>query len=719
MKPLVILLLAFLASLYSNAQDEWQAVGPDESHQLDYDRAVWADFHFSPLNQPYVVLRTDDNRPTIVKKYDGNSWTKVGNGISVDIANSGPYSNILFPVIAVDSANHIFVAQTEADTIFQQNVYSFNGANWINLQAPALQNVGVYSSIVAGGSDKLYVANFTKFLATPSKIHVLKYNGSSWVNISDSSFKIKSITEIKLTLDESGMLFLSCQSDSNSILLKYDQSKWDTICQFPRSVLLHPYNDTVYAAYPSFYPRIWKLHGNTWTLTDTSLFNDDYESPTSLQLVSNSKGELFFGCIAYSKKSMFRHQVKLARFKNGKWDSYDDVGCKFRNPSLTRLDVIKMRTNHNGIPHVLCPPGNYPVKEHVLKKYTFPGWEYVGKVGIYQDTLLLDEVSEHELYLDSNNIPYIPTYVSEPYLIDSRVPSSTMCLAFKNGSWTTQNDSTIAQLFSLDTIKYQDVKGNLYSFGLNQDAMLSLMIKDKSGNSIESIFPDSGLYMRTFTKRMFALDQENGIAYIFVSPFVFKYENKRWTKLGMIADTTKEIYYPDIDDFTTLAFKHGSLYAAYQSLRPNKGYLDKNLVVKKRLGEDWVQIGGDISPGSIDSHPDIAFTQEGTIYVFYRNTWGFVKKFKEELPTDLGDMVSSGATNPEWSIYPNPNKSGTLYIKGIGNGIYYQIIDLLGKVCKEGEMSSNQIDVSFLAQGIYTFRLVNEAGSSQKMLLNE
>lgn len=82
------------------------------------------------------------------------------------------------------------------------------------------------------------------------------------------------------------------------------------------------------------------------------------------------------------------------------------------------------------------------------------------------------------------------------------------------------------------------------------------------------------------------------------------------------------------------------------------------------------------------------------------------------IPINSVDVLSAGI-----HIYPNP-VSDRLYIVGQSN-ISYEIISLIGKTVKRGNIQTNSIDVSILEPGIYLLRINWENGPTVQRFVKQ
>ncbi len=67
-------------------------------------------------------------------------------------------------------------------------------------------------------------------------------------------------------------------------------------------------------------------------------------------------------------------------------------------------------------------------------------------------------------------------------------------------------------------------------------------------------------------------------------------------------------------------------------------------------------------------------------------------------------------------VYPNPVKTGTLYISGVSSGDLIQVRNIAGQIVWEGNIHEGAIDVSHLIKGFY-FILSHEMNKIEKILI--
>ena len=113
-------------------------------------------------------------------------------------------------------------------------------------------------------------------------------------------------------------------------------------------------------------------------------------------------------------------------------------------------------------------------------------------------------------------------------------------------------------------------------------------------------------------------------------------------------------------------------------------------------------------------------TYQGSLYERTSTAW-----------VNLGPCGSSGVVNSlvgnevttlgttEVSIYPNPVKGQTLFVKSTNEAMAYHIVNMLGQQVAKGMTSNNRLDVSNLEAGVYLIQLSTVSGIVTKKFLKE
>ncbi len=178
---------------------------------------------------PYVVY--SDNATSVpgmatVMKYNGSSWVNVGSaGFSAGTVGGSTYGA---PTIAIDGAGTPYVAYNDGSLGNKATVMKYNGTSWVNVgSAGFTPDIAYSTSIAIDGSGTPYLA-FEDY-ATGGKATVMKYDGSAWVTVGSPGFSTGVALFLSLALDGSGTPYLAYQDNPDSektTVMKYNGTSW-------------------------------------------------------------------------------------------------------------------------------------------------------------------------------------------------------------------------------------------------------------------------------------------------------------------------------------------------------------------------------------------------------------------------------------------------------------------------------------------------------------
>jgi hypothetical protein len=189
-------------------------------------------------NAVVVWEETDPNtanaKNIYAKKWNGSSWTLLGNALDTNIAD-----DVYQPVVAIDPTdNNPVVAWQEQDGVRKVYVKKWNGSAWIALGSALNNNTAknAYSktSMAISTTGKIYVAweeDTYAGLTNLSDVFVKSWNGSAWVQLGNAFNANDTDTDPALAIDPSnGNLVLAWSQGiwvAGYYFGKIDAEKWD------------------------------------------------------------------------------------------------------------------------------------------------------------------------------------------------------------------------------------------------------------------------------------------------------------------------------------------------------------------------------------------------------------------------------------------------------------------------------------------------------------
>jgi hypothetical protein len=257
MRATLILIITTLAiSLGVNAQ-QWEDVGSSFSNGQGFSPSIL--FYNST---PYVAYSeqntTGSSFKASVKKYNGTGWEYVGTpGFSAWRANDVSMD------INLTTGEPYVAYQDMASGAEKTTVMKFNGTSWVNVGAPTFSGgtIAREQCIKIDGLNGMpYVAMRYKGTGSsaPYEIKVMKFDGTNWVNVGSGIIAgVTGATGISMAIDN-GTPYVTClnasQSDATSVF-KFNGTAWVSVGSLTVSAgaadhqSIAVYNGTPYVAY--------------------------------------------------------------------------------------------------------------------------------------------------------------------------------------------------------------------------------------------------------------------------------------------------------------------------------------------------------------------------------------------------------------------------------------------------------------------------------------
>lgn len=207
---------------YDSVHNKWMTVGPPASDE----KCSYTNIAFGNSNIPFIAY-IDSNKNISVKKFNGSTWSFVGNPAFAS-SNLGFSHNKV--ALAVDGLNKPYVI------INNLEVMKFNGTFWVPLGSTGLGALGGYGD--AGlAVDKKTNTPYIVSDAGPSsgfQAIVKKYNGLSWVTVGTVGFTTgkNGIFFPDIVVDSSGTPLVSFQEDNGreqTSVYKFNGFDWQLV----------------------------------------------------------------------------------------------------------------------------------------------------------------------------------------------------------------------------------------------------------------------------------------------------------------------------------------------------------------------------------------------------------------------------------------------------------------------------------------------------------
>ena len=157
-------------------------------------------------NVPYVAFQdygVGGDKLCTVMKYSGGSWSVVGASKFF----GGTYTDIS---IAFDSTNNPYVGFLDGAHSNKASVMKYNGSSWVNIGSAGFSGgtAVVSTNGLAFNSSNVPYLTYED-AAQSNKITVMKYNGSSWVNVGNAGFSASTAVYPAIALDSNNIPYVA------------------------------------------------------------------------------------------------------------------------------------------------------------------------------------------------------------------------------------------------------------------------------------------------------------------------------------------------------------------------------------------------------------------------------------------------------------------------------------------------------------------------------
>ncbi len=281
--------------------------------------------------------------------------------LSTDVSVAQPWVPVGFAGFSAGSVGNTSLVLDGNDTPYVAfedytsgtTVMKFNGSSWVNV---GVTGFGGRSSLAIDGSDKPYVV-FTD--ATHSnKATVMKYNGSSWVTVGSAGFSAAEAggtipRSMSIAIDGSGTPYVA-------------------------------YEDAAY----SHKVTVMKFDGSSWITVGSAGLSVGWASWISLAIDGGGTPYVVFDDDGIGGKA------SVLKYNGSSWVTVGGAGC-----SAGSVDYTSIAIDGSGNPYIAYM--DYFYNKSTVMKYNGSSWVNVGS------TCGLDSAAINSIAIDNSGVPYV------------------------------------------------------------------------------------------------------------------------------------------------------------------------------------------------------------------------------------------------------------------------------------------------------------------------
>ncbi|MCA6423804.1 MAG: T9SS type A sorting domain-containing protein [Flavobacterium sp.] len=763
----LLLLVTLLVVNFSNSQETWFPLGPDDFNQPSFGKVNYSKITHDNNNVPYIAFSDVFNNDKIsVRKFINNKWITVGSlGFSDGITT--------FISIDFDSNNIPYVAYKDTDI----KIKKFDGTSWISVGNTSA-NTNFDFSFKIANNNVLYIAYQNSL--NSNKACVKKFNGVNWELVGIDGISANQSNYISLDINNQNIPYI-VYSDAAIVnkasVQKFNGSSWEyvgnqafTLGESTYTSIRFDNNDIPFILYrdgaTSGKATLQKFINNSWSVVGNSGFTTANALDLSFTFDTNNNP-----FVIYKTDNGFKY-VSVYRFNNSNWTNVGNQYISDRQGDYSTISIDN--TNNVFIAYKDVENGNVGV----VKKFINNAWTIIG------DEPFTKETSSIHTVTDSNNIIYV--------LHEEFFENTLTVKKYQQGQWSQVGNSLGGVYYSacdiaidnndnLYVVHYNTGVGNglkvkkfdivtnswvnLLSTGLpaanvsvfyatidiNSDNEPIIVWKENTSSIIMKKFNGTNwvtMNSSTITGNIFypvlKIDKNIVPNIIYLGyrnsnnrAVISRYNNSAWSSVGGSSISTGVANDISIDVFNNI------LYASFIDANDNF-----KISVKKFNGTSWENMGNlDFTASSDNPYLKIknnkpyiiyqsGFENKVSLIEFNGTNWNYIGnqnfssgkgnypslEFINNVPIAIysGDKGSfakyygtenvlslpyfSETSNFDTFIYPNPVLD-KFKIKTDNNIINVKLYDILGKEINNINLSDNEINISFLNKGIYFLKI--------------
>lgn len=525
----------------------WQPLGADNKYDVNY-----GGYDFGPIQGVYgfgdslflAMQRTESNtKEVIIKRFNGSGWDTLGAPFSVSSYTGMPPEEC-FITMDSNKTPYVFYSHDITSSVQKGSVKKYVAGSWVNVGSPDFTGAAKNLYITTDKYQVPYVL-YTSNAGTPV---VMKFDGTSWIMVGDTSFSIHLSTKPILRFDNLGTPYLAYTDNANFfsvILKKLSGNVWVSVGNLGStitnggncfSIAFGPTNNPYlcYETYSSYVITVKKFDGSNWVTVGSGGVSPTGFAP---DIIFRKDGIPFVNTIGINSSKIFW-------FDGTNWNN------------------IALDSNFNSVKGfafvsdtVLVVPARNSIKydnKILIQKYVNNTWQNIGPYGFVPST-----ATNVSLAIDENETPYVA-------FDDGDSSGRLSVMKYVNTQWSYVGQPALSSEQALNITIKTGKNGALYVAYINSlpYGTQNLRVYYYDGTNWTHLDSNS-LPPVTNNEYSFALDT-SGIPYITYNDLILqkvvvkKYTGGYWVSLGIAASSSQasniQLQFTS-DNIPTLSYK--------------------------------------------------------------------------------------------------------------------------------------------------------------------
>ena len=597
-----------------------------------------------------------------VAHWNGSRWEELGTGSNALNANNLIYS------VAFDPQGNLYAAGRFTDSLGARYVAKWNGTTWsqVGSGTSALQANADIFTVASDTAGNLYCGGY--FTNASGKEYVAKWNGIKWSELGSSANALNANDAImSIATDLQGNVYAGGafrDDSSHYYLAKWNGSKWSSLGLLDYNITIATIAvrsaNEIYAAGYSPYATspIAKWNGTSWSEVN-SLQNALVANGDVLSLQISSGDELFAGGTFTNKSG---HSF-LGQWNGTGWKETGGKG----DPFFTAQPIYQILGDSVGNVYV---SGNFvnSVGRTYIEHWDGKSWLQLG----FPDTshlFLFINSSSHHMQLDRKGNLYVTG--RRQLTVDSGYDCILKWDGLQWSIWEnsanelqTYNSNPVYGIGGMET----DSSGNIYIGGNFRDSANHLISLAKWNGKSWSKYPGIGGYSQFCISNDRNLYAFGGFTNSVGKAVIVKYNLSDPFNWGEVKNGSNELSAAGFNVFTAIGADSNDNVYVNGNFRDSAG----TRYIAKWDGKSWSELGATNSLGTalIIDRDNSLYTSNGVNY----SGGSSIQKWNGTAWVGLGAPIDANGVHTNGSVLA-ADRAGNIYTDALSplSGVGYYI----------------------------------------------